>query len=257
MQYKTIKEARAMPGTRLILTAGVPGPWGESAKAIFRLRAVDYVPVAQEIGGANEEQVAWTGIRNAPVVVHNEEKPRSGWAEILFLAERLGSGPSLLPADPLERALMFGISHELAGENGLGWTRRLMIVAGPIEEGPSSPAYGFAKFFGDNYGYTPEAGRATERRCVDILTMLSTQLARQRAAGRRYLVGDALSAADIYWATFANLLDPLPDEKCPMSPEIRAMYGSSPPSVRSAASAELLAHRDFVCETAVGLPFVS
>ncbi len=255
MHYRSIADARTLSGTRLILTAGVPGPWGEAAKAIFRQRKVAYTPIAQELGGSNDEQVAWLGIRNAPVAVHDEERPRSGWAEILFLAERLGSGPSLIPADAAERALMMGLAHELAGENGLGWSRRLTIVSGPIEEGPSSPAYGFAKFFGDNYGYHAGVGRAAAQRCVDILTMLSQQLATQQAAGKRYLVGEALSAADIYWATFAMLIDPLPHEICPMSDDIRAMYGSSPAAIKAAASPALLAHRDFICETVVGLPF--
>jgi glutathione S-transferase len=244
-----------MSGTRLILTAGVPGPWGESAKAVFKLRKVDYVPVAQEVAGSNDEQVAWLGIRNAPVVVHNDERPRSGWAEILFLAERIGSGASLLPADPTERALMMGLCHEIAGEHGLGWSCRLRIVHGVMQEGPSSPAYGFAKFFGDNYGYDPVAGQAAERRCAALLTMLSLQIERQKAAGKVYLVGNHLSAADVYWATFANLIDPLPHESCPMSADFRVLYDSSPTSVKAAASPTLLAHRDFVCETAVGLPF--
>lgn len=256
MHYATINEARTLPGTRLILTAHVPGPWGEAAKAVFKVRKVAYTAVAQELAGSNDEQVTWIGVRNAPVVVHNDERARSGWAEILFLAERLGAGPSLIPADAAERALMLGLAHEIAGENGLGWSRRLMIVSGPIEQGPDSPAYGFAKFFGDNYGYTAAAGVAASQRCIDLLTLLSTQLARQQAAGKRYLVGDALSAADLYWATFANLIDPLAPERCPMSDEFRALYGSSPAAVRAAASPALLAHRDFVCETAVGLPFV-
>ena len=255
MQYKTIEEAKKLSGTRLILTTDVPGPWGESAKAIFKQKQVSYAPVAQELGGSNEAQVEWLGIRNAPVALHEDEKPRTGWAEILFLAERLGSGPSLIPADPLERALMFGIAHEIAGENGLGWVRRLLIVAAPIEEGPSSPAYQFAKFFGDNYGYSTEAGRAAEKRSIEILSMLSDQIEKQKAAGSEYLVGHALSAVDIYWAAFANLVDPLPDEKCPMNDDIRAMYSSSPSEVRAAARPALLAHRDFICETVVGLPF--
>lgn len=255
MQYRSIQEARTMPGTRLILTAGVPGPWGEAAKAVFKARKLAYTAVAQDLGGNNDEQVAWLGIRNAPVAVHNDEKPRSGWAEILFLAERLGAGPSLIPADPAERALMFGLAHEIVGENGLGWSRRLQIVSGPLQEGPASPAYDFAKFFGDNYGYSPSAATAASQRSTDVLTLLSSQLARQQAAGKRYLVGDRLSAADLYWATFANLVDPLPDEQCAMSADFRAMYGNSPASVRDAASAALLAHRDFICQAEVGLPF--
>ena len=255
MHYRSIQEARTLSGTRLILTAGVPGPWGEAAKAVFRARTVAYTPIAQELAGANEEQLTWLGIRNAPVAVHDDERPRAGWAEIVFLAERLGSGPSLLPADAAERALMIGLTHEIAGENGLGWTRRLMIVHGPLAQGPASPAYGFAKFFGDNYGYSPDASRTADQRCVDILLMLSAQIARQQAAGKRYLVGTTLSAVDLYWATFANLIDPLPHEQCAMSADFRAMYGNSPAPVRAAVSPALLAHRDFICTTAVGLPF--
>lgn len=255
MEYVSIEQARSMSGTRLILTAGVPGPWGEAAKGIFKARQVAYTPVAQELGGMNEAQVAWLGVRNAPVVVHDEERPRSGWAEILFLAERLGSGPSLIPADPFERALMMGIAHEIAGENGLGWTRRLMIVRDPIEAGSEHPAYAFARFFGDTYGYSQSAGAVAEQRTIDILQLLSAQLARQLDAGRDVLVGDTVSAADIYWATFANLIDPLPDEKCPMSADFRTMYGSSPAPVKAAASTELLQLRDRICATVLGLPF--
>ena len=99
-------------------------------------------------------------------------------------------------------------------------------------------------------------GDAAPARCADILHVLSQQLAAQRAAGKRYLVGDALSAVDVYWAAVAATIDPLPDERCksPMPPDFRAMYASSPPQVREAASQELVAHRDFVYREHVGLP---
>lgn len=255
MQYRTIEDAKTLTGTRLILTAGVPGPWGEAAKAVFKARQVAYTPIAQELGGSNDAQVAWLGIRNAPVALHNNEQPRGGWAEILFLAERIGKGPSLIPADAAERALMLGLAHEVAGENGLGWTRRLMLVHGPIQEGPSSPAYNFSKFFGDSYGYNPAAGAAAVQRTIDILSMLSAQIERQKVAGKAYFVGNALSAVDLYWATFANLIDPLTHELCPMNADFRQLYSSSPPAVRAAASPALLAHRDFICKSVVGLPF--
>ena len=254
MEYGSIAEARELDGLRLILTAGIPGPWGMAAKAIFKMQGVAYTPIAQELGGSNDDQVAWLGIRNAPVAVYNKEVPRTGWAEILFLAERLGLGPSLIPDDPFDRAVMFGMAHEIAGENGLGWCRRLLIVSDPIEAGSEHPAYEFARFFGDNYGYHRGIADIAERRCIDILTMLSQRIAQQQAAGERYLVGTRLSAVDIYWAAFASLIDPLPHESCPMSDDHRAMYGSSPAAVRAAASTALLAHRDFICETAVGLP---
>lgn len=254
MQYHTVADAKSKPGLRLALSAGVPGPWGEAAKGIFKLRGVDYIPVLQEVGGPNTDLLAWTGHRNAPVAVYNDEKPRVGWAEILLLAERLGSGPSLVPQDPKERALMMGLAHEICGEEGLGWSRRLSLVHPVIQAGPSHPGYEFSMFFGRAYGYRKEAGEAADARCVDLLTMLSAQLAEQQAAGRSYLVGNQLSAADVYWATFAALIDPLPDDLSPMSAEFRSAYSSSPPEVRAAASSELMVHRDFIYESALGLP---
>lgn len=254
MQYQTVADAKATPGLRLALSAGVPGPWGEAAKGIFKLRGIDYTPVLQEVGGPNPDLLAWTGHRNAPVAVYNDEKPRVGWAEILLLAERLGSGPSLVPRDPKERALMMGLAHEICGEEGLGWSRRLSLVHPAIQAGPSHPGYEFSLFFGRAYGYRKEAGDAADARCVDVLTMLSSQLSAQRAAGSPYLLGNALSAADVYWATFAALIDPLPNDVCPMSADFRSAYESSPPDVRAAASPELMAHRDFIYESALGLP---
>jgi len=68
---------------------------------------------------------SWTGQHNAPVVMHGSEKPRSGWADILLLVERLAPQPRLLPSDPGERALAFGLADEICGEKGLSWSRRL------------------------------------------------------------------------------------------------------------------------------------
>lgn len=254
MKYHSIAEARNASGMRLVLTKGVPGPWGEAAKAIFSFKGIDFMSVGQDVGSQNEKQTSWLGIRNAPVAIYNEEKPKSGWAEILFLSERLGEGSSLIPMAAFDRALMMGLSHELAGENGLGWVRRLMMLHGPLVEGPTSESYAFAKFFGDNYGYSTLAGTHAEGRAVEILQLLSNQLKRQKAEGKKYLVGDTLSAVDIYWATFAALIFPLSDSVCPMSEGFRAMYESSPAGVKAAVSEDLLSHRDLLYEEVIGLP---
>ena len=68
MEYIAVAEAREMSGLRLVLGVGTPGPWSISARALFDIRKVPFVPVRQELGGANEELVAWTGRRNAPVL---------------------------------------------------------------------------------------------------------------------------------------------------------------------------------------------
>ena len=128
MQYTEIGEAIGRGGLRLVLTAGVPGPWGESAKGIFRVKKIPYLAVRQNAGQHDEELLGWTRQTSAPVAMYEDERPRSGWAEILFLAERLQPVPALLPRDPAERALALGLAHEICGEHGLGWTRRLMLL---------------------------------------------------------------------------------------------------------------------------------
>jgi len=126
--YLNITEAKAKPGLRLILTRDVPGPWSESAKAIFRLRDVEYIAVEQHGGRDNTELVEWTGHRNAPIALYNDEPPRVRWQEILDLAERLGSGPSLYPADIQDRVAMVGLASEICNEGGLAWHARMLML---------------------------------------------------------------------------------------------------------------------------------
>lgn len=58
-----------------------------------------------------------------------------------------------------------------------------------------------------------------------------------------YFVGDCLSALDIYWTAFANLLDTLPKEQCPMSEALRPAFIATEPVVKEALDPLLLEHR--------------
>ena len=146
MEYTSVADARDLPGLRLVLSMGAPGPWGEAAKSIFHVKAIPYVAVGQMPGMPNEELVEWTGHANAPTAILDSEKARTGWAEILFLAERIAPEPRLVPQDASDRALMFGLSHEICGEMGLGWCRRLESVAAGLARTPPDP---IAKWLGD------------------------------------------------------------------------------------------------------------
>src|SRR5437016_6738343 len=110
MDYRTIAEAKKMLGLRLVLSMGVPGPWGESAKGIFFVKGIPFAPIGQKPAEANEDLVAWTGIRNAPIAVYNGEQPLDRWIDILLLAERLEAEPRLLPAGSEHRAQVIGIA---------------------------------------------------------------------------------------------------------------------------------------------------
>jgi glutathione S-transferase len=231
-EYVDVERARAMPGLRLALTTGVPGPWGEAAKGIFHAKKISFVRVAQSAGADNDALFAWTGHRNAPVAVYDDEPPRTTWAEILWLAERLAPEPSLVPADPDERVRCLGLAEELMGVGGFGWNRRLML----LRPGLGRMAH--------QYGYSNAAAEAAPGRVTQILGVLSRQLAAQRAKGQRYLIGDRVSAVDIYWAAMAAIVAPLPAEVCAMPEMIRGLYGNPGPEVAAALDPALLEHRD-------------
>ncbi len=76
----------------------------------------------------------------------------------------------------------------------------------------------------------------------------------QRALGSRFFIGNALSALDVFWATFAAMLEPLPQEVCGMDEMLRVGYTLRDPEVRKAADPLLLEHRDFIYQEYLQLP---
>src|SRR5262249_39398434 len=156
-----------MSGLRLILGAiAVPGPWREACKGIFHIKKVPYVAVTG-VGadGTDRELVELTAQRSAPVALWNDERPRSTWIEQLSLPDRLPPTPSFIPESIDDRTLMFGYANEICGENGFGWSKRLIMIDSTVNN-PDTPANvkGFWLQFGTKYGYAPEAAaKAPER----------------------------------------------------------------------------------------------
>jgi hypothetical protein len=87
LEYLDVEEARSRSDLRLVLIAGVPGPWGEAAK---------------------------------------------------------------------------GLCHEICGENGLGWSRRLMMLHEVLQVSAlaDSPAGETVRRLGARYGYSPGAAES-------------------------------------------------------------------------------------------------
>jgi hypothetical protein len=259
LKYATIQEAKAMSGLRLILGANaVPGPWREACKGIFHVKKIPYTPVAAAgQDGSQRELVEWTAQSSAPVAIWNDERPRSTWIEQLYLAERLQPEPGLIPANTDDRVAMFGISNEICGENGLGWCRRLMLIDFTVSNPNTDPrTREFWRRFGGKYFYSKEAVAAAPARVASILRSLAERLERQQAKGSGFLIGDRLSALEIYWAAFAALVRPLPSEMCPMASSFREMYTEKNSVVVAAISPLLLEHRDFVYREYLELPIV-
>ncbi len=254
-EFVEVAEARKLSGLRLVLTLGVPGPWSEAAKGILYVKKIPYVRVRQELGGPNPELTEWTAQATAPVAIWNDEPPRSTWIEQLFLAERLEPTPALIPDNIEDRMLMFGYCNELCGEHGYGWSKRLMLLHAVLtDSGADESARAFATHMGNKYGYTREEAEAAPARVANIVTTLGSRLEQQHNNGSRFFIGNQLSALDIYWATFAALIQPLPHELCPMPDAFRAMYINTDPVVQSAVKPILLEHRDFIYHEYLELP---
>ena len=239
-----------MDGLRLLVIRGVPSPWTQAAKGIFKVKGLAHQLVQRGEDDPPALLREWTGQDSFPVVAYEAEPTRSGWAEILLLAERLAPSPSLIPSDPTERVLFFGLCHEIAGEMGLAWCRRIMGIDAGLKSDPPNPASGY---LGPKYGYNEDSAARAPGRIVDILTVLRDQLLGQQDAGNRYLMGE-LSALDIYWATFCTLLSPPPPEVCPIPDYLVDMFTATEPEVVSLLAGPLLGHRDFIYDEHLGLP---
>lgn len=255
MDYVSAAEAISMSGLRLVLPAGSPGPWAEAAKEVLRVRNVDFVAVARIGFDHDPELFAWTGQNNAPVAMYENERPRHSWIDILYLAERLGSGPSLLPATRQGQVDCIGLSHQICGEDGLGWNRRLNIF-GMLTNlaGGETAKSGLPPRLFDDYDGTEANMAASEDKLIDILTMLTGRLERQKAGGSDYLVGDSLTATDLHLATFMGMLDPLQHSDCPMDEGVRALYASGSPRLRAAVTSAIRGHRDYIYRKHLELP---
>jgi glutathione S-transferase len=250
-EYVSVDEAIARRGLRMVVVGGVPSPWGEAAKGILHIKGIDWVAV--RLAYDSEPLRAWAGQRSGPVAVYDDERPRAGWAEILLLAERLAPMPSLLPQDAGERALAFGLAHEICGEDGLGWARRLQLIHAGLQ-GAGGFAPRAATYLAKKYGYSPEAGAAAGARVSALLGMLAARLRAQRAAGSRFYVGNALSMVDIYSATFLALVKPLPEAECAMDAGTRAALETLDAATAAALDPMLLEHREMMYKERLELP---
>jgi glutathione S-transferase len=254
MEYVGVADAIDAKGLRLVLTAGVPGPWGESAKAIFHVKGIHYTPVRQDGGSENTELEQWTGRSNAPIAIYNDEAGRDGWADILGLAERLNPTPTLIPDDFERRVRMFGLCREICGPGGFGWHRRTQLLAPILAADVPDSVKEMPRRLAGRYAFSPDQVAGADARVVEILSGLSAQLVAQRGAGSRYFIGDGLSAVDVYWACFAAMLEPLAPESCAMPDMLRRAYTLQDPTALAAADPILLEHRDFIYATHLELP---
>src|SRR5271170_6182416 len=183
-KYYSVEEARGMDGLRLVTTAYVPGLWSEAVKSIFDAKKIPYVLVEQVVGGENRALKEWTAQTSGPVAVWKDERPRSSWLELIYLAERLAPEPALIPVTLEDRVLMFGLTNELAGDHGFGWNMRLIALHRTMAD-PKATEYQkqVVPVLAKRYGYDAESVAAARQQMIATVSRLKEQLALQNAGG--------------------------------------------------------------------------
>ncbi len=251
MDYLTVEEAIKQAGLRLVLTEGMPGPWSEVAKALLAYKGLDFIPVAQDGGGPNEALQQWTGQTSAPVLVCDNLAPACHWLDLLMLIERIRPEPALLPQEPSSRALAIGLCALIAGAQGFGWQRRLIMIAPTMrmEEPPE-----MISRLADKYGYSHEAASGAEQELLAISSYLDSVLAQRQTAGGDYFVGNTVTAVDFYWANFVGMIKPLPPGDNPMPVHMRQAYETAEPKILACLSPRLENHRDMMYQRHIALP---
>lgn len=250
--YIDLDEALRSDGLRMVVVTGVPSPWGEAAKGILHIKQIPFTGV--RLDARSQAMADWTGQRSGPVAMFASEAPRGGWAEILFLAERLAPKPALLPSEVEQRILALGLAHEICGEMGLGWCRRLQGVDDGLDERGTGFPKPVAAYLGEKYGYRAEEAQTYRERVIEILNALSERLKVQQEAGSRFYLGRGPTAVDVYSATFMALFEPLPNEQCAMHDSLRAAFAGKDEATARALDPILLEHRDFMYAEYLELP---
>ncbi|MDQ3037881.1 MAG: hypothetical protein M3Y87_36135 [Myxococcota bacterium] len=242
--------ARASRGVRIVVSALVPSPWSEAAKNVFHLAGVPTKWV--RAGRPDEALAAWTRAHNVPVVFSNDEPPRSNWADIVDLAARLARTP-IVPTDAASRVRTFGLLHELAGEDGLGWSGRLLMIdAGLQSDGKRGFSLPVARYLAPKYGHSAERVAPARARIHDVLALFDRELA---SCPSGYLAGAAPGALDVYVATFLAPILGVSEEECPgMRPELRAAFATLRDDPALEVPPSLVAHRSRMYERHLPLP---
>ena len=253
IEFVKLDKARAARGVRLVVLGAVPSPWSEAAKGILHVKGIDALAVRYRLD--DDALKAWTGVHNAPVLIYDDEPPRSHWADILALAERIDDRVPLVPEARDARLRLWGLGHEILGEGGLLWAGRLLMVHDSLtsggERGFPAPV---SQYLGKRYGYEPARVPAARARCAEVFELLAEAVRESRARGGQYLVGERLTAADIYAAVALAPFSPLDDTRCPLIPMVRGAFESLDKTLTPPVPAEVLEHRAFVYDKHLELP---
>jgi glutathione S-transferase len=255
-EFISLEDAAAMKtGTRVTFIPGLQALYAEALKNLCYVKQIPIIRALHPMMGIDratgQDRQArlyeLTSQTSLPTMFHNEERPRNVWTEQLALAEEIGApgSPKLIPDDFALRAEVYGLSAIVLAEDGLVWNMRI------LNDGA----------LGRKYGYSEAASAAAPGKVAAVLKLLDERLAAQEARGSAYLVGDALSAADIYWATMSMAVCPVPPSIMPVTKQNQGMLqffeaNAKLPAVAAVMSPRIEAHQRYILTTYCETPAV-
>jgi hypothetical protein len=249
LEYVDLETAKAARGVRMVTSGMVPSPWSEAAKGLFRVAAIPvlavrYVP-------RDPVQMAWTQSHNTPTVFWNDDPPRTVWSQIIALAARLATPGALLPVELDRRVETIGLIHEIAGEDGLGWNARMMMIhASFTSDGQRGFAKPVAQYLAAKYGYASERIDDARGKAIATLAALAARL-----GAAPYFHGNRPGALDCYMATFLTPLTAIRAEDCPgFAPPLRQAFAAAREELAAFVPEALMTHRRRMYDDHLGWP---
>ena len=255
-EFITLDEAAKMKsGTRVTFVPGVQALYAEALKNICYVKKVPLIRVLHPLMGIDKETgedrqaqlYDLTCQTSLPTMLHDDERPRNVWIEQLALAEQIGDmdSPTLIPDNFELRVEMFGLCAVILAEDGLVWNIRI------LNDNP----------LGRKYGYSEEASSNAPAKVAEVLSLIDSRLEEQEKLGSPYLVGNTLTAADIYWATLSMSTLPVPPGIMPKTQQNQGMLmwfegNSKIPEIAEVLTKRIEDHQRYILTTYCETPAV-
>lgn len=255
-KFISLEEAAAMTtGTRVTFIPGIPAMYSEALKNICYVKGVPLIRALHPLMGVDkatgEDRQArlyeLTRQTSLPTMFHDQERPRNVWIEQLALAERIGApgAPKLIPEDFEQRVEVMGLCAVVLGEDGLVWNMRI------LNDSPLARKYGFSE----------EASAAAPAKIAEVIRLIDRRLEVQERRGSPYLIGDSITAIDIYWATLGMTVSPAPPDIMPITKQNQRMLeffakNSEIPAIAEAVSERIGTHQRYILTTYCETPAV-
>lgn len=256
LQFVSLEEAASMTtGTRVTFIPGIPAMYSEALKNICFVKGVPLIRALHPLMGVDKETgedrqarlYELTRQTSLPTMFHDAERPRNVWIEQLELAERIGAPgtPKLIPENFEERVEVMGLCAVVLGEDGLVWNMRILTDGALARK----------------YGYSEAASAAAPAKIGEVLRLIDGRLEAQERRGSPYLVGDAITAVDVYWATLSMTVAPAPPEIMPITKQNQRMLqffakNGEIPAVADALSERIAEHQRYILTTYCETPAV-